>query len=170
MGKVPPAIKRAGETLVADVKILNEVVGKLAVRKLCRFRQAWPPACLTDQAIKRDEGKARSEGRSAVESRPAKVGCFLQISFGPLAEEQPSIAGLVPAQCGVFRRRPVPCGAMRDEGRRSVAASSGDQVTTTVSMVFARDHALRTITTAALFASINTNSKSRFDDGCSSSL
>jgi hypothetical protein len=27
MGKVPPAIKRAGETLVADAKILNEVVG-----------------------------------------------------------------------------------------------------------------------------------------------
>jgi hypothetical protein len=61
---------------------------------------------LTNQAIKRDEGKARSEGRSAVESRPAKVGCFLQISSGPLTEEQPSIAGLVPVpeQCVCFGR------------------------------------------------------------------
>jgi len=66
----------------------------------------------------------------------------------------------------------VPCGAdaMRHEGRRSVAASSGGQVTTTASVVLARDHALRTVTTVATFAWINTNSKFPFDDGCSSCL
>ena len=43
-------------------------------------------------------------------------------------------------------------------------------VTTTASVVLARDHALRTITTVATFAWINTNSKFPFDDGCSSCL
>jgi len=101
-----------------------------------------------------------------VESRPARAGCFLQISSGPLVEEQPSIAGLVPGQRGVFLAAQMPCGTRGVVRLRLHRVA----VTTTASVVLARDHALRTITTVATFAWINTNSKFPFDDGCSSCL
>jgi hypothetical protein len=156
MVQVPPAIKRAVETLVADAKILNELMGwkvggsKALPRSPGRDRHA----CLTNQRssgmkVKRDQKDDRQwKADQPNQGVPYKSHRDLSWKSNhplPVSFRFPSspCVSAGPASCAAVPRA------------RAVSPTSGFigwPVTTTASIVLARCHASRTVATVVLFA------------------
>jgi hypothetical protein len=154
MVQVPPAIKRAAETLV--VKILNELMGsKVSGSKaLPRSPGRGQHACLTNQRssgmkVKRDQKDDRQwKADQPNQGVPYKSHRDLSWKSNhplPVSFRFPNNACVLAG--------PAPCAALpRARGASSVSGFIEWPETITASIVLARCHASRTIATVVLFA------------------